>query len=80
MPMPAIVEIDLHSKNVYQAKIALDSLLKRADASVYRIRAIHGFHQGEMLKELVQQYGAHPKVKGLKAVNPGCTDLILREK
>lgn len=80
MPMPAIWEIDLHGKNAYQGKIALDSALRRADASVYRLRIIHGYHQGEALKELTKGYAAHPRVKAIKALNPGCTDLILREK
>lgn len=80
MPMPAILEVDLHGKNAYQARNALDSALRRADASVYRVRAIHGYQGGQILKELVMEYGQHPRVKALKAINPGCTDLILREK
>ncbi|MBE5786105.1 MAG: hypothetical protein E7324_01030 [Clostridiales bacterium] len=80
MPMPGILEIDLHGKNAYQARITLDSTLKKADASVYRIRVIHGFHQGEVLKEVTAEYARHPRVKGLKAIHSGCTDLILREK
>ena len=80
MPMPAIWEIDLHGKNAYQAKITLDSALRKADASVYRIRVIHGFHQGETLKELTAGYAAHSRVKGIRALHPGCTDLILKEK
>ena len=80
MPMPALWEVDLHGKNAYQAKVFLDSALKRADASVYRIRVIHGYLGGQMLKELTAQYRAHPRVKALKETNPGCTDLILRLK
>lgn len=80
MPMPAIAEIDLHGKNAYQARITLDGALKKADASVYRIRVIHGYQMGDTLKALVQEYKSHPRVKGIKALHPGCTDLILREK
>lgn len=79
-PQPGIVEIDLHGKNAYQARIALDSALRRADGSVYRLRVIHGYQGGQALKSLVREYEGHPRVRGLKMVNPGCTDLILREK
>lgn len=79
-PQPGVVEIDLHGKNVYQARVALDSALRRADQSVYRLRAIHGYQGGEALKRLVREYETHPRVRGLRMVNPGCTELILREK
>lgn len=41
-----IIEIDLHGKNVLQAKAEVDAVLKRTDSSVYRLRIIHGFHGG----------------------------------
>ena len=79
-PQPGVVEIDLHGKNVYKARIALDSALRRADGSVYRLRVIHGYQGGQALKGLVQEYERHPRVRRLRAANPGCTELILREK
>ena len=78
-PQPGILEIDLHGKNVYQARVALDSALRRANGSVYRIRAIHGYQSGTALRELVREYAAHPRVKGMQQINPGCTELILRK-
>lgn len=77
---PGIVEIDLHGKNAYQAKIALDAALRRADSGVYRLRVIHGYHGGETLKQLAAGYASHPKVIRL-IVSPdgGQTDLVLRE-
>lgn len=41
-----IIEIDLHGKNVLQAKAEVDAVLKRTDSSVYRLRIIHGSHGG----------------------------------
>ena len=79
VPQPGTVEIDLHGKNVYQARVALDSALRRANGSVYRIRAIHGYQSGTALKTLVQEYASHPRVKEIQQVNPGCTELILRK-
>lgn len=32
-----IIEIDLHGKNVLQAKAEVDAVLKRTDSSVYRL-------------------------------------------
>lgn len=78
-PQPGTVEIDLHGKNVYQARVTLDAALRRADGSVYCLRAIHGYQGGDALKRLVFEYAAHPRVRGLRPVNPGCTELILRK-
>lgn len=77
----AIVRVDLHGKNQYQARIALDSALRRADSGVYRIRVIHGYNSGTVLKNMVMtEYKNHPKVKRIVGgTNLGETDLILRE-
>ena len=40
--MTGIVEVDVHGMNQTQAQIAIDAALRRANASVYRIRVIHG--------------------------------------
>jgi len=78
-----IVEIDLHGMNCYQAKIRIDSCLKKANSSVYGIRLIHGYHGGNDLKNMIEdQYGyvRHTKVIRIKqGSNPGITDLVLRE-
>lgn len=73
-------EIDLHGKNTYQAKIMLDSALRRADAATYRIRVIHGYHGGDRLRELVDGYASHPRVKRVeRGANQGSAELVLRE-
>jgi hypothetical protein len=78
-----IVEIDLHGMNSYQARISIDSQLRRADGSVYYIRLIHGFHSGTNLKNMIQDVygnGSNKKVLRVKAgSNPGITELVLRE-
>ena len=77
----AVKAVDLHGMNAYQAKIALDAVLRRADGSVYRVRAIHGYNAGTALKDFVRaEYAKHPKVIRIApGPNPGATDLILRE-
>ena len=78
---PGILELDLHGKNTYQAKVALDAALRRAGAGTYRIRIIHGYHGGTALRDMVRrEYGAHPRVKRIEGgFDPGITDLVLRE-
>ena len=76
-----IREIDLHGMTCYQAKIVIDAALRRADGSVYRIELIHGYRGGTELKSMIRrEYGKHPKVRRLEmGLNPGSTDLVLRE-
>lgn len=76
-----IVELDLHGKNEYQARIALDMALRRAKGGTYRIRCIHGFHGGTVLRDLVRrEYARHPRVLRVETgVGAGVSDLVLRE-
>ena len=70
--MPSsFLEIDVHGMTKAQALTAIDARLRRADHSVYRLRVIHGYHGGTILR---------PKVIRIElGLNPGETDLILRE-
>ena len=75
------VEIDVHNMTRTQAITAIDARLRRADASVYRLRIIHGFHGGTVLRDAVRaHYKGHPKIKRIEVgLNQGVTDLVLRE-
>ena len=77
---PGIVTVDLHGRNTYQAKIAVDAALRRS-SGVYRLRLIHGFHGGTALRDFIrEEYSHHPKVKRLlPSPDGGSTDLVLRE-
>lgn len=77
----SIVKLDLHGKNTYQARVALDAVLRRARCGTYRIRCIHGFHGGTALRDMIRsEYARHPKVIRLEAgADGGTTDLVLRE-
>lgn len=77
----SIVEIDLHGKNTYQARIAIDAALRRAGTATHRIRIIHGYNAGTALMDFVRsEYAGHPKVKRIAAgLNRGISELILRE-
>ncbi len=81
MPLGGFLEIDVHNMTKAQAITAIDAKLRRADASVYRLRVIHGYHSGTVLRDAVRaRYRKHPKVKRVEiGLNPGETDLVLRE-
>lgn len=73
-----IERLDVHGLNCYQAKITIDSQLRKSKA--YRLRVIHGYNQGTRIREMVRDvYQDHPKVLRVENVHPGETDLILRE-
>ena len=76
-----ILSLDLHEKNTYQAKVAVDALLRRAGSGTYRIRLIHGCHGGTALRDFLRaEYAAHPKVKQMYlSSDGGTTELVLRE-
>ena len=79
--MESIVEIDLHGKNAYQGRIAVDAALRRARPGVMRIRVIHGCNSGSVLRDMVHsEYVRHPKVLRMETrLGDGVTDLVLRE-
>ena len=76
-----VVTADLHGKNIYQAGVTVDALLRRAGSGTYRLRLIHGHHGGTAIRDFLRDtYAHHPKVLRM-TVNPygGTTELILRE-
>lgn len=77
----SVVEIDLHGRNSYQARIAIDAALRRATNATCRIRIIHGCNSGTALMDFVRsEYAEHPRVKRIATgINRGVTDLVLRE-
>ena len=74
-------EIDIHNMTKVQAITAIDARLRRTNASVYRLRVIHGYHSGTVLRDAVRaRYKDHPKVKRIEfGLNQGETDLVLRD-
>ena len=75
-----IIELDVHGMTVTQACVAIDAALRRAKGA-YRIRVIHGYHGGTALRDGIRgRYGANGRVKRVElGLNPGQTDLVLRE-
>ena len=74
-------EIDIHGMNKTQAFAAIDAKLRRTGGAVYTLRVIHGYHGGTVLRDAIRaRYRTNPKVVRVElGLNPGETDLILRE-
>ena len=78
---PGVVTVDLHGKTVYQAKVTVDALLRRAGVGTYRLRLVHGCHGGTALRDMIRtEYARHPRILRLEtSADGGTTDLVLRE-
>ena len=79
--MSGIIELDLHGKNVFQAQVAIDAVLRRAKAGTYRIRIIHGYNSGTEIRNFIREhYTLDDRIKRIQSgLNPGITELVLRE-
>ena len=75
------MEINTHGKNVFQARIAVQSALKRATNADYRLRVVHGYQNGTAIRNKVRdEFARHPRVLRIENTrNPGETILVLRE-
>ncbi len=75
----AKITLDLHGKNQYQARIAIEAALRRSK-DVYRIHVIHGYHRGTALRDMIrEEYANDPRILRLQADGDSATDLILKE-
>lgn len=75
------MEIDLHGRNLDQARVMTMSALSRTTAADYRLRVIHGYSRGTAIKKmLLDEFSRHPKVIRIEPThNPGETVFVLRE-
>lgn len=75
------LEIDVHGMTRTQALTAIDAMLRRTNGSAYRLRVIHGYCSGTVLRDAIRtHYRNHPKVIRIElGLNPGETDLVLKE-
>ena len=81
MTSSSIITIDVHGMTQYQAQIAINAQLRRANSGIYRLRIIHGYHGGTALRDMIRrEYGKNTKVKRIEfGMNQGETDLVLRD-
>ena len=75
--------MDVHGLNVEQAMSRIEEKIRKANASTYRIRVIHGFNRGNNIQRGIYReigHGLNPKVvRIVGGDNPGITEIILRE-
>ena len=76
----SVVEIDVHGLNSYQAKTLIDSKIKKSKGA-YRIRVIHGYNNGSVLRDMIlMEYKNNKAVLRIeRGLNMGQTDLVLKE-
>ena len=84
MKYNSITEIDLHGMQPEEAVKAVSKLIEGAPDTVYRIRAIHGYHRGNALQRALYDefdyFHTSDRVKRMEGgSNPGITEIILRE-
>lgn len=75
------MEIDLHGLNLFQARTAMMSAMKRVTRADYRLVVIHGHRGGGAIRDMVrEEFARHPLVIRIEPnPNPGQTILVLRE-
>ena len=76
-----VTEVNLHGMTQVQARAAVEAALRRVPKSVYRLRLIHGYHGGTALRDMLRrEFAGNKKVLRMElGLNPGCTELVLRE-
>lgn len=73
------VEVDIHGLTESDAKRQLEQFLSRADASLQEVVVIHGYHNGQILRDMVRLKLKHPRIRSkLISLNPGATRLLLK--
>ncbi len=78
-----IITIDLHGMRSDEAKLLIDRAIRTADGGVYRIRLIHGYNRGSVIRDMIWEeyrYGREPRVISVEnGWNEGITELVLRQ-
>lgn len=75
----AVAEVNLHGMTEAEAKRQLEQYLSRADASLKEVVVIHGYNNGQVLRDMVRLRLKHPRISAkLISLNPGATRLLLK--
>ncbi|HJB98004.1 MAG TPA: Smr/MutS family protein [Candidatus Acutalibacter pullicola] len=74
-----VAVVDLHGVYEREARMLLEGWLNQAPEEVQELRVIHGYQRGTVLRDMVREEFAHPRVAVvLPSLNPGETRLLLR--
>lgn len=73
------IEVNIHGMTAQDARRALEQLLSRTGKNVTEIKVIHGYNNGQVLRDMVRKQLKHPRIGAkLISLNPGETRLILK--
>ena len=73
------IEADIHGMRCADAKRQLELLIARAPKDITEIIVIHGCHGGTALRDMIRREYAHRVPRLETGIDPGVTDLVLRE-
>lgn len=83
MKQEPYIDMDVHGLTADQAVERIEAQIRKANASTYRIRVIHGYNRGNSIQRAIYReigHGLNPKVLRITGGdNPGITELVLRE-
>ncbi len=75
----SVAEVNLHGLTEAEAKRQLEQFLSRADAGLKEVVVIHGYNNGQVLRDMVRLRLKHPRISAkLISLNPGATRLLLK--
>ena len=74
-----IIEVNIHGLTACEAKRGLEQLLSRTDKGITEIKVIHGYNNGQVLRDMVRKQLKHPRIAAkLISLNPGETRILLK--
>lgn len=74
-----VIEVNLHGLTAPDAKRQLEQLLSRLDAGAEELIVIHGYNNGQVLRDMVRNQLKHPRIQAkLLSLNPGQTRILLK--
>ncbi|MEI6579818.1 MAG: Smr/MutS family protein [Eubacteriales bacterium] len=73
--------VDIHGMRVEPAKFQLETIIQNCNVDINEIVVIHGYNNGQALKNIVRDELQAPRIKQKRAsLNAGQTVIALRKK
>jgi DNA-nicking Smr family endonuclease len=73
-------EVNIHGMTAREAKRFLEQYLSRAPKDILEVRVIHGYNNGQVLRDMVRRELKHPRIAAkLVSLNPGETRILLKQ-
>ena len=75
----SVAEVNIHCLTEREAQRQLEQFLSRAEPSLREVVVIHGYHNGQTLRDMVRLKLKHPRISAkLISLNPGATRILLK--